>query len=109
DEIVALNSRYCVDHCGECAVKIAESASGVREVSLSLAERNRTWQRRLQFSLLRVSLSLLTLIAVSAIAIDGNFQNWDSRNRQFLRMRRIVADYPWTIRGARENPRLRNL
>src|SRR5215510_3715098 len=106
-QIVAFNSRYSVDHCGECAVKIAESASGIREVSLSLAERNRAWQRRLQFSLLRVSLSLLTLIAVSAIAIDGNFQNRDSRNRGFSRMRRVSADYPWTIRGARANPRLR--
>src|SRR6266498_627006 len=86
---------------------IPESASGVWEVSLSLAERNRTWQRRLQFSLLRVSLPLLTLIAVSAIVILGNFQNWDSRNRGFSRMRQTSADYSWTIRGARENPRLR--
>jgi hypothetical protein len=47
------------------------------------------------------------LIAVSAIAIDGNFQNWDSRNSGFSRTRRISADYPWTIRGARENPQFR--
>jgi hypothetical protein len=52
-------------------------------------------------------LPLLTLIAVSAIVILENFQNWDSRNRGFSWMRQISADYPWAIRGARENPRLR--
>jgi hypothetical protein len=47
------------------------------------------------------------LIAVSAIVIDGNFQNWDGRNRGFSLTRRISADYPRTIRGALEDPRLR--
>jgi hypothetical protein len=47
------------------------------------------------------------LIAVSAIVIDGNFQNWDGRNRGFSRAPQISADYLWTIRGGRENPRLR--
>jgi len=46
-------------------------------------------------------LLLLTLIAVSAIAIDGNFQNRDGRNRGFsifmdaADQRGLSVDNPW--------------